>query len=955
MGWHEDDVGLLWIVPPKVTAKRESVIRSVSLPPTDWLPPDEFPSLRDLKRISIDVETKDLNLRALGPGTLRDAYIVGLAIGTDDGRRWYFPTRHEGGGNLDEDAVWRWARAELNAFAGIVVGAHLIYDLDHLWNYGVTFPNVKGFHDVQIAEPLLDEHRLRYNLESLAQDYLGEGKQEEFLLQAAQAYGIEPTQEAIKSNIYRFPACYAGIYGESDVDLPLRILDLQMVKLKEQGLLELFSLESRLLPVLLAMRRRGVRVNVAGAEEVRVRLVQERDNLLARMRRLAGPNAEFMAPDSFAKALVERGLRVGRTPKSGQYSVTGAWLKENEGDELVDAIQAGRKVNTIINTFIDGHILGHAIKGRIHCEFVQLKDGEGGTGARFSSRRPNLQNIPARDEELAPLVRGLFEPDEGEDWERQDQCLTADTIVITIDGPKTIKELVENPVPVLSSPDCIHLGFQPVIAARSSGIRPVYLVTLEDGSSVRCTDNHRWMGYENEEIYTRDLLPGTRLAHVRESMAGRGDTGYWFIRWGTGTQVYKHQLVAKYEFGPCPEGYEVDHKDRNHTNWWRDNLQYLPITVNRGQAAGFWWNDATEEQRSKRTSQLVGGIKDNRRSYQGEGNPNHGKKRPGVGGRPKPGEPQAPCTLCGRMFYFQRSINAPFCSKICVRRSQNHKVLSVVPCGEEEVFDITVANTHTFVLANGLISHNSQMEYRLMVHYARGEGAKEARAQYTDDPKTDFHKLCATMLGADPDDPIIRKRVKNTNFAKSYGAMAPRLAVTFGCSIEEAEKFIQLYESKLPFTKTTFDEAQKSAAKRGYVKSVLGRYARFPLWEPVNNFRQKKNDRKPGLPRERAEKEYGPYLVRAWTYKALNNVLQFSNADSVKKSMVDIWEAGLCAPDALGPYLLQVHDELDYSVPRTVRGDEAAREAKHLMETAIKLRVPVIVEASRGSNWGECV
>lgn len=643
---------------------------SLLAPESNWQAPQVFPSLAGVKRISVDVETYDPNLRDIGPGTIRgDAYICGLALGTDDGRRFYFPTRHQGGGNLDEKMVWNWAREEFNSFTGDVVGARLIYDLDHMWNYGVTFPKVHRFHDVQIAEPLIDEHRFQYDLDSLAKDYLGDSKREDLMCEAMASFNLGTSNKEVKGNIWRMPAMYVGAYGEGDVDLPLRIMDLQLKKLEELGLLDLFDLESRLMPILLAMRRRGVRVDIPGTERVRGILVKERDEALAKMRRMAGPQAELMAPDSFADALVDRGLPMVKTAKSGRYSITAAWMKAQAGDELVDAIQAGRKVNTIINTFIDGHVLSHAIKGRIHCEFVQLKDGDGGTGARFSARNPNLQQISSRDDRLAPLVRGLFLPEEGETWECQDQ---------------------------------------------------------------------------------------------------------------------------------------------------------------------------------------------------------------------------------------------------------------------------------------------SQMEYRLQVHFARGEGAREAREKYINDPTTDFHKLCATMMGVDPEDARGRKNTKAVNFGKTYGALAPKLAQTMGVSIDEAKAFVRKYEAALPFTKTTFDAAQAAGAKNGFVRSILGRYGRFPFWEPADNARTKQEFRKPGLPYERALAAYGDKLVRAGTYKALNYILQFSNADYTKKAMVDIVEAGLCEPDALGIFLLQVHDELDYSVPKTERGLEAAREALHIMETTITLRVPVVVNAKRGLTWGDC-
>ena len=785
---------------------------SLLAPESSWVAPDELPSLRGVPRISLDVETCDPNLRELGPGTVRgDAYICGMSLGTDDGRRWYLPMRHQGGGNLDEGMVLRWARDELNAFEGDVVGAKLIYDMDHLWSVGVRMPMVRRFKDVQIAEVLLNEHRFEYNLDALSKDYLGEGKDETLLREAARALGLGDSDDSVKANIWRLPAAYVGPYGEADADRPLRIVDLQAAKLEAEGLTDLFDLECRLTPILLAMRRRGVRVDVSGVERVRDKLGRERDAIVAKVRRMAGPKAELMAPESLAQAFLDRGLPLARTAKSGQWSVTKDWLKANEGDELVDLVQAGRRVNTVVTTFLDGHF-SKTVNGRIHCEFLQLRDEDGGTGARLASRNPNMLNIPSRDEELAPLVRGLCLPEEGEDWERHDQCLTGDTVVTTIDGPMAIRDLVASPVPVLSSSDCRTVEFRDVVAARSTGLRDVYEVRLEDGSCVRCTDNHRWMGFDNEELFTQDLKPGARLAHVHT-----GDTLHWYFRSGA-----------------------------------------------------------------------------------------------------------------------------------------DHRVVSVTLCGQEEVFDITVDGTHTFVLENGLVSHNSQMEYRLNVHFARGRGSNEARAMYRNEPKTDFHKMCADMLGVDPEDKLLRKRVKNMNFAKSYGALAPKLARTFGISVDEAKKFVALYEAKLPFTKTTFEAAQKVAGERGYVRSILGRYGRFPLWEPADNAYKKRADRDPPLPHDRALQAYGDRIIRANTYKALNNVLQYSNADYTKKAMVDIWEAGLCAPYALGPFLLQVYDELDYSVPRTDVGDEAVREAKRLMETAIELRVPVMVEAERGKDWGEC-
>ena len=385
------------------------------MPHSDWRPPTVPLNLTGAKRIAIDIETCDPDLKKLGPGVRRGGYIVGLAIGIDGGPREYFPIRHEGGDNCDFD-VLGWWRDEAARFTGEVVGAKIDYDLDFLAEAGIIFPRVAAFHDILVAEPLLDEWRLSYALDALAKDYLGEGKQESLLAQACAAQGYDDS----KTSLWRLPARFVGPYAEADVDLPLRIFPLQQAKLKAEGLMPVYEIERRLILVLLAMRRRGVRVDIGKAEEVKERLAIERDACLVKLKHLAGPTAELRAPDSFAPALRERGLQFPVTPKSQKPSITKGWLEANTGDELVDTIRAGRRVDTILQTFIEGHVLGHAINGRIHAQFHQLKGDGGGTIARLSSSLPNLQNLPARDEELGPLIRSIFIPEDGEEWRRQD-------------------------------------------------------------------------------------------------------------------------------------------------------------------------------------------------------------------------------------------------------------------------------------------------------------------------------------------------------------------------------------------------------------------------------------------------------------------------------------------------------------------------------------------------------
>ena len=416
MRLRDNDIGLLYDRTtgegfaqraPRAAAPRAIALRP-PMPESAWRPPAEPLNLTGAKLIDIDVETQGLDPR-------RGARIVGIALGIDGGPRQYYPFAHADGDNCAWD-VLAWAKQALNAYSGELLNAKIDFDLDMLAHEGITFPNVKAFHDIAIAEPLLDEWRRQYGLDALAKEYLGEGKDETLLSQWAAAMG----HDDVKQHIHEAPARYVGAYAEADVDRPLRIFKLQQAKLKEQNLTGIYDLERRLIPVLLAMRRRGVRVDMQRAEQVRARLLIERDTCLAKLKHIAGERAELRAPESFAQALSERGLKFPSTPKTNKPSITKHWLEDHAGDELVDAIQAGRRVDTIINTFIDGHILGHAIDGRIHCEWHQLKGDDSGTIARLSSSEPNLQNLPARDKELGPLVRSIFLPEHDEDWHRLD-------------------------------------------------------------------------------------------------------------------------------------------------------------------------------------------------------------------------------------------------------------------------------------------------------------------------------------------------------------------------------------------------------------------------------------------------------------------------------------------------------------------------------------------------------
>jgi DNA polymerase I-like protein with 3'-5' exonuclease and polymerase domains len=372
----------------------QSLFRMDELHPvkTVWTPPANFPNLLGAKQICIDLETCDPGLKEKGPGTRRESFIAGIAIGTDDGFRGYFPIAHELGGNMDKGIVYRWLKEELGRTSQDKIGANLLYDLEFLACAGIQ---VKGkCYDIQYAAPLLDENKRSYSLESIAQEQLGEGK----VTTALHAWMKQAFGSTEGCNYWRSPVGLVGPYAEGDVDLPLRILEKQKIQLAEQGLLDLFEMECSNMDMLLAMRLRGVRVDVDKAERIRKQLQLKVAEYQKQLNFLAGTQINVDAAASIAKVFDKLGIEYPRTAKTAAPSFVKGWLEGLTHIPEVQLILSIRKFQTIISTFLTGYILDMNVNGRLYGMFHPLRSDEGGTvSGRFSSSLPNLQNIPSRD------------------------------------------------------------------------------------------------------------------------------------------------------------------------------------------------------------------------------------------------------------------------------------------------------------------------------------------------------------------------------------------------------------------------------------------------------------------------------------------------------------------------------------------------------------------------------
>lgn len=223
----------------------------------------------------------------------------------------------------------------------------------------------------------------------------------------------------------------------------------------------------------------------------------------------------------------------------------------------------------------------------------------------------------------------------------------------------------------------------------------------------------------------------------------------------------------------------------------------------------------------------------------------------------------------------------------------------------------------------------SQQEPRLVTHYAALDGlygVDEVLDSYNEG-EADFHQIVSDMAN------IPRSQAKTINLGLFYGMGKNKLQAELGVSKEDAEDLFRTYHDKVPFVKMLMESVMRRAQDKGRVRTLLGRRCRFNLWEP-NQFGIHK-----ALSHEDALAEHGPGIKRAFTYKALNKLIQGSAADMTKKAMVDLYKEGII------PHI-QVHDELDISV------NNNADKIKEIMESAVDLEVPNKVDYESGPNWG---
>lgn len=357
--------------------------------------------------IGVDIETYDPLLEEQGPGVYRkDGYIIGVGFYfSNTNKSEYF-----GIANYELTSEERIKNKEI--IKNILLSnedkvfANSLYDLDWLIN-GYNFIVNGKLYDIQIAEPILDEYKNSYSLDTLAKIYLNKTKYENEIALFASNNNIKN----IKNNMHLLPMNITAKYCKEDAKLTYEIIQIQLTKIKNENLEYIHELECDLIPLLLQMRKQGVRVSkdkiIEGSKFIK-------NELIMKEKELYNKYGFFNVNSSKQVANILDKLDV-------TYSLTDKGNPSIDKD-MLDAIDHPiaknildiRKAKTALNNFLLGSFVDYNINNRIHCQFYNLKKDDGGTcSGRLSSRHPNLQQIPSKDDTYALQCRSVFVPEEG--------------------------------------------------------------------------------------------------------------------------------------------------------------------------------------------------------------------------------------------------------------------------------------------------------------------------------------------------------------------------------------------------------------------------------------------------------------------------------------------------------------------------------------------------------------
>lgn len=939
----------------------------------------QLPSWEGVPRVGIDTETRDPHIRTLGPGVGRpDSYIVGVSLCLEGRPPIYLPIRHEGGGNLPIEAVTQYLRDQFKGFTGEIVGMNLSYDLSWLdHDLGVTWPSIKAFRDIAIADPLIYELHASYSMDAIAKRHGCRTKDEFVLTAKAEALGLHP-----KKDLWMLPAQDVALYAATDAEIPLEILRKQEKLIEAFNLTKIWELETQVLPVLLKMQKRGVLIDQDQLERVEQWSIEEETKALALVHRETGIQiglGEVWKAAALSPVFTAIGITLPRTPTGKPSIKKGDVLNYNH--PVATAINRAREVNKLRTTFVKS-VRNHMVNGRIHCRYNQIAreddygDQAGARYGRLSCSNPNLQQQPSRGE-FAKLWRAIYIPEPGAVWTCNDFCFSSDTEVLTERGFIPFPELQENDRVAQVQPDTGVLSYEiPIERQKKFYEGQIVSIKGKTSTDLLVTPNHRCLLY-NRKGEPMFLPAGSvRATHgLYQRISSRKE--------GT-NRVDLHELISSVAC-QADGSLRVSHyrlklkKDKkkkrlrqfcllNNTYTGPQGFEFFTIPRS---ACTLLMGD--KEKTFDRQKILSLCLEDRVRfltellHWDGTGRLGCGASYSTTNKR-NAETVQETAILSGIgasiATWWGRNSTKPvytvgFKSKEKIEISKYHI------CTEgyrDFVYCVSMPLGTVVVRRNGHVSitGQSQQEPRWTTHFAaimKLPKAEEAAHEYRTNPKVDNHDMMAQLTGLE------RKAAKAIFLGLCYGEGGAKLCHTMGLPTrwalslgdysdretlyfkteaaareaarnqpkgrkkflyeaagEEGQRILNQFNEKAPYIKQLSKKAQARAEDVGFIRTVGGRRLNFEEKADMSGY--------------------------TFTYRALNRLIQGSSADQMKRAMVEIDRS---MPDTF--LQLQVHDETDSSVADC----REARMIAEIMRESTTASVPFRVDIEMGLNWGHLI
>lgn len=347
------------------------------------------PFLKELKTsklLALDTETTSLDAVK--------AELLGIALATEVGKAYYVTSDVLG----ESQELKQVLESELDK-----LGQNIKYDALVLENFGVRLGGV--WYDTMLMSYLLNPGTRQHNLDAMAFNELG--------------YQMQPIEDLIgkgktQKNMSEVPVEKVSWYAAEDVDITLRLYEVFLPRLKEEGLEKIYkSIELPLIPVLAGMERAGIKLNagllnrLAGEAEIEIKGLEKK------IHKLAGEEFNINSPKQLKVILFEKlGLSSdgNKKTKTGLSTAAGELEKLIGEHPIVEEILQYRELSKLLSTYLLAlPELVNQNTGRIHTSYNQTIAATG----RLSSTDPNLQNIPVKGEGLGSQVRQAFVAEKG--------------------------------------------------------------------------------------------------------------------------------------------------------------------------------------------------------------------------------------------------------------------------------------------------------------------------------------------------------------------------------------------------------------------------------------------------------------------------------------------------------------------------------------------------------------